>query len=98
MRIRVITMLDVEIVSDEFIKRVKSIRGAAITANRMIRTYGFTLRDLDAVFVIALTYSNEIKYIDMIKRLTDGKVVRKKIYYDLLERRHCCCYEENNKN
>ena len=25
-------------------------------------------------------------------------VVRKKIYYDLLGRRHCCCYEENGKN
>ena len=98
MRIRVITMLDVEIVSDEFIKSVKSIRGAVITANRMIRTYGFTLRGLDAIFVIALTYSNEIKYIDMVTRLTDGKAVRKKIYYDSLERRHCCCYEESGKN
>lgn len=97
MRIRVITMLGDKIVSDEFMNRVKSIRGAVITANRMIRKYGFTYGKIDAVFVIALR-TNKIKYIDMILWSTDKDAVRKKIYYDLRERRHCCCYEENNKN
>lgn len=97
MRIRVISMLGVEIISDVFIKSVKSIRGAVIVADRMIRTCGFTDGEIDAVYVIALA-SNEIKYIDMILWQTKGEVVRKKIYYDSSERRHCCCYEENGKN
>lgn len=97
MRIRVISMLGAEIISDEFIKRVKSIRGAVIVADRMIRTCGFTDGEIDAVFVIALT-SNRIKYIDMITWPTYGEAVRKKIYYDSRERRHCCCYEGNRTN
>ena len=97
MRIRVISMLGMEIVSDEFIKSVKTIRGAVIVADRMIRTCGFTNGEIDAVYVIALA-SNEIKYIDMILWQTKRGTVRKKTYYDLLERRHCCCYEEIKKN
>ena len=97
MRIRVITMLGVEIVSDEFIKSVKSIRGAVIVADRMIRTCGFTDGEIDGVYVVALA-SNEIKYIDMISWSTGREAVRKKIYYDLLDRRHCCRYEEKRKN
>lgn len=97
MVIRVISMLNGGVVSDEFMDYIKSIRGVVIVANRLIRKYGLLSEKIDAIFVTALI-PNKIKYIDMFFRLTDGMAVRKKIYYDSSGRSHCCCYEEKWKN
>lgn len=96
MQVQVIVMIGNEIVVNETIGNIKTVRGAVITANRMTRTYDFIENDGNLVSAMATDGSRTV-YIETLS-WNSVKSIRVRTYFDARKGVHSYCYEEDEKN
>lgn len=97
MQIREIVMINEIPVFDDTIGHVKSIRGAVITADSLIREELDFFKSFNCIVSVLALSEGRIKYLDMLT-CEPGKMIRKKLYFDASGGEHLFSYEEDEKN